>query len=186
MPVLEIYDVNQPVLRQKAKKVARVTTAEQRILDDMLETMREANGIGLAAPQIGISQRLIVVELDETTYQLVNPEVTDASDETDVVREGCLSLPNYYGPVERPVRVTVRASDRDGRKVRIKASGMLSRALQHEIDHLDGVLFFDPQRMRSLSDLRYEPPQPDGEDVDGSPDEQSAKSGSIPVVVSAA
>jgi peptide deformylase len=117
-----------------------------------------AQGMGLAAHQVGVSLRLIVVEIDNVSYELVNPEVVEASDETDIRDEGCLSLPNYYGPVERPLRVTVRALDRIGKRVKIKADDWLARCLQHEIDHLDGILFFDPQRMRSLSELYYRDP----------------------------
>ena len=161
--MLKIFSVYEPCLRAKCNKVSRVTNAERRILNEMAEMMQAANGIGLAAPQVGILQRMIVVDVDDELFALVNPEVVDSSDETETMEEGCLSMPNYYGPVERPERVTVRALDRNGKKVRIKADGLLARCLQHEIDHLDGILFFDPSRMRSLSDLRYAPPESEEE-----------------------
>lgn len=160
MAVLTIYDVNQPCLRTRCKKVSRLTPSERKILEDMVETMRAANGIGLAAAQVGIPQRLIVVEVEDELYQLANPEIVDLSDETEVMREGCLSLPNYYGPVERPVRAVVRGLDLNGKRIKVRAEGLLARVLQHEIDHLDGVLFFD--RMRSLSELQYEAPDAEG------------------------
>lgn len=175
MALLTILDVNQPSLRGKCHKVSRVTPAEKKLLEDMVETMRTSRGIGLAAPQVGVLQRLIVVEVEDDLYALANPEIVDLSDETEIMEEGCLSLPNYYGPVERPSRATVRAQDKNGKKLKIKAEGLLARVLQHEIDHLDGILFFDPLRMRSLNDLHYSPPKAEGEE-EGEGDRHAFKS----------
>ncbi|HET6386433.1 MAG TPA: peptide deformylase [Armatimonadota bacterium] len=173
MSVLRVYDVNQPCLRAKCKKVNRITDTDRRLLDDMVETMRAANGVGLAASQVGVLQRMIVVELDEELYMLVNPEIVEGSDETDVREEGCLSLPYYYGPVVRSLRITVRALDPHGKRLKIRAEDWLARVLQHEIDHLDGILFFDPMRMRSLDDLVYKPPEAEGAEDEPSTSEQS-------------
>jgi peptide deformylase len=121
------------------------------LLDDMLETMRAGNGIGLAAPQVGVLQRALVVEIEQddkipgsgVVYALVNPEIAHRSEDTWENQEGCLSIPGWRGEVERPYKVTVKALDRDGNRVRFEAEGWVARALQHEIDHLDGVLFID-------------------------------------------
>lgn len=152
MALLEILKVPDPVLRQKAKKVAKVTPAIRRLLDDMLETMREAPGVGLAAPQVGVLQRLIVVEVnpDEENpeaqhglFCLVNPEIAKASKELEEGPEGCLSIPGYQGEVVRHVAIEVRALDATGKAVKVKARGYLARVFQHEIDHLDGILYLD-------------------------------------------
>ena len=165
MAILEIVMVPDPVLRAKAKKVSKVTPAIQKLLDDMTDTMREAPGIGLAAPQVGALQRLIVVEVlnDEEYpdmqvgfYQLVNPEIVRISKDVEEGLEGCLSIPGYTADVERFVAVEVRALDRSGKPVKIKAHGFLARVLQHEIDHLDGVLYLDrltgPDKLHKIPD----------------------------------
>ena len=147
----EIRKIGDPVLRRKAKKIEKVNRDTQKLLDDLLETMRSGNGIGLAAPQVGVLQRALVVELEQDedipgsgiAYALVNPEIVRRSEETWENQEGCLSIPGWRGEVDRPYRVTVKALDRDGNRVRIEAEGWVARALQHEIDHLDGVLFID-------------------------------------------
>jgi peptide deformylase len=145
-------DERNPVLRQKARRVREVTPAIQQLMDDMVETMRDAPGVGLAGPQVGVLLRVIVVEVPKDfenpeagtwLYTLANPEIARMSDEVEEGEEGCLSIPGYYGYVERPTAVTVKGMDRSGRRVRIKAQGFLARALQHEIDHLEGILFID-------------------------------------------
>jgi len=149
--VRNIQVIGDAVLRRKAKKIEKVTRDTQKLLDDMLETMRAGNGIGLAAPQVGVLQRALVVEIEQddkvpgsgVAYALVNPEIVFRSEDTWENQEGCLSIPGWRGEVERPYRVTVKALDRDGNRVRIEAEGWVARALQHEIDHLDGVLFID-------------------------------------------
>jgi len=130
--------------------------------------MRAVDGVGLAAPQIGVSQRIFVAELDDAVYALINPRVSRASRETEVADEGCLSLPGYVGPVERRVRVTVQGQDRRGKSVTIAAEGMLARCFQHEIDHLDGILYTD--RMAPGARLR---PAREAEDEEDEDDERA-------------
>jgi peptide deformylase len=149
--VREIRKIGDPVLRRKAKKVEKVTKDTQKLIDDMLETMRAAHGLGLAAPQVGVQQRVAVVEVqtqdddpDSTVvYTLVNPEVIKESTETWQSQEGCLSIPGWRGEVERPMHVTVKALDRAGNRIKLDLEGWPARAVLHEIDHLDGVLFID-------------------------------------------
>lgn len=145
-------DEGNPVLRDKSKRVREVTPAIRELMDDLVDTMRDAPGVGLAAPQVNVPVRVIAVEVPKDfddpdagtwLYTLANPEIARISDETEEGEEGCLSIPGLYGDVERAVTVTVKGLDRSNRKVRIKADGFLARALQHEIDHLDGVLFID-------------------------------------------
>jgi peptide deformylase len=155
MPIREIVTSPAPVLRTRAHKVREVTPETRQLLEDMIDTMRAAPGVGLAAPQIGISQRLIVVEYaDEEAspngdpkppklYALVNPEIVRRSTETVTGTEGCLSIPGYLGVVDRASAVTIKGLNRFGQPTRIKADGWLARIFQHEIDHLDGVLYID-------------------------------------------
>lgn len=151
MAIREIVKFPAPLLRLKAKPV-QVFDKELRILiDDMIETMRDAPGVGLAAPQIGESVRVVVVEYADDDsedakpkkYVLVNPELIQKSEETVSDVEACLSIPGLAGEVERHESVTVRAKNRFGKPIRLKASGWLARIFQHEIDHLDGVLYID-------------------------------------------
>jgi len=144
--------VGHPALRSKAKKISRIDRSVQKLLDDMLETMRDAPGVGLAANQVGVLQRLLVVEVDDTVYQLVNPEILRADGE-HIGEEGCLSMPGYYGDVKRAANVVVQGRTRNGKEVRVAAQGLLAIVFQHEIDHLDGKLFVD--RLVSLDSLRY-------------------------------
>lgn len=151
MATLNIVKLPEPVLRRKAHKVTVFDKDLQTLIDSMVETMREAPGVGLAAPQVGISQRLIVVEYgddeDEDApaklYVVANPEIIQTSEETELGVEGCLSIPNLVGEVDRNLKVTVKGYNRRGQPVRIKAEGWLARIFQHEIDHLEGVLFTD-------------------------------------------
>lgn len=130
------------MLRGKAKRVGRIDDFTRRLIDDMIETMREAPGVGLAAPQVGVPLRVIVVEHEDELYTVVNPEIIKSSGEvTD--EEGCLSAPHWQAPVSRAKNVLVKGRDRDGKEVRIKAEGWLARIFQHEVDHLEGVLFLD-------------------------------------------
>lgn len=165
MAVREILNSSQPILRQKAKKVKKVDASLQKLIDDMIETMEDAPGQGLAAPQIGVNLRVIVVdakpgeddEQEEAAVhlQLVNPEIIERSGE-QFGEEGCLSIPGYVGNVRRALNVTVRAQNRKGKDVKLKATHNLARVLQHEIDHLDGILFTDriekPQDLFRLND----------------------------------
>jgi peptide deformylase len=161
MTIREIVSVPAPVLRRKAHKVTEFGSDLQVLIDDMVETMRAAPGVGLAAPQVDVPLRVIVVEYgdDENEdiplklYTLVNPEIVRVSDELVVGTEGCLSVPGFIGDVERIESLTVKAQNRHGQAVRIKAQGWLARIFQHEIDHLNGVLFTD----RALRIWRPEP-----------------------------
>ena len=131
------------VLRQKAKKLSSIDTSIQRLIDSMIETMQSANGVGLAAPQIGKSLRIIVLQMPgEEPQIIINPEIVKRSGEQEVT-EGCLSVPGYYGEIKRSAEVTVKGKDRYGKGIRIKATGLLAEALEHEIDHLNGVLYVD-------------------------------------------
>jgi peptide deformylase len=145
MAILEIVKDPAPVLRKKAKPVQKVNASIRQLLDDMAETMYDAPGVGLAAPQVGISKRVIVIDPhDDTTglLQLVNPEIVYKEGWVKGT-EGCLSIPGYVGDVYRYEKIKVVALDRNGRKVYIDAEGWLARIFQHEIDHLDGILYTD-------------------------------------------
>lgn len=151
MALRKIVTLPEPVLRKKARKVSDFGADLQTLIDDMVETMREAPGVGLAAPQVGVPQRVIVIEYGDEEqedapsklYTIVNPEIVRASDEAEVAAEGCLSIPGFAGDVERSLAVTIKGFNRHGKPVRLKAKGWLARIFQHEIDHLDGVLFID-------------------------------------------
>ncbi len=148
-PILTFAD---PILREKAKKVARVDTSIQRLIDDLTETMLDAPGAGLAANQIGVPLRVCVVKGDDNQiWGLVNPQIVKHAGE-QIGPEGCLSYPGWVGEVKRFETVVVKARNRHGKEVRIKSSGFTARAFQHELDHLDGVLFID--QLTSLDTLR--------------------------------
>jgi peptide deformylase len=155
MALRKIVTLPEPVLRRKARTVTKVDKQVQTLIDDMIETMRAAPGVGLAAPQIGLSERIIVVEYYEReedeekedapkkVWAVVNPEIVKVSEETLMGVEGCLSIPGLVGEVERHAAVQVRGLNRHGKPMKIKAEGWLARIFQHEIDHLNGVLFTD-------------------------------------------
>jgi peptide deformylase len=148
MAQLSIIIAPDPRLNQPCEKVTKVDGELVRLMDDMLETMYAAPGLGLAAPQVGVLKRIVVVDVSKDPdnpkpMQLVNPEVVWASDELTDYEEGCLSLPDHYAPVTRPARVRVRYMDRTGETQEIEADGLLAVCLQHEMDHLEGVLFVD-------------------------------------------
>jgi peptide deformylase len=143
MAILPMVDYNNPVLRQKAKRVSSIDGAIAQFIDDMVETMREVGGVGLAAPQVGVPLRIAVIELpDEEIIVLVNPKIVKRSGERQI-EEGCLSIPGYRGEIQRSEKVTVKGLDRFGREIRIKGEGLLAQALEHELDHLDGTLYID-------------------------------------------
>jgi peptide deformylase len=165
MSIREIITLPDPVLRRKARQVTDFGPSLQILVDDMIETMREAPGVGLAAPQVGESIRLIVVEypLDDTKedaprklFVLANPEIKEISSETEMGIEGCLSLPGLHGEVDRLLDVRVTGRTRRGQPIKIKAKGWLARIFQHEIDHLDGVVFTD----RAVRVWKPEPDEP--------------------------
>jgi len=168
MALRKIVTLPEPVLRRKAKAVTKFDRNLQTLIEDMVETMREAPGVGLAAPQIGLSERLIVVEYYEheeedeieeneeaprKVWAVLNPEIVKASEEKVMGIEGCLSIPNLVGEVERHAEIQVKGLNRHGKPMKIKARGWLARIFQHEIDHLNGVLF--PDRATRV----WQPPQ---------------------------
>jgi methionyl-tRNA formyltransferase len=142
VPVLEILKHDHPSLRRPARRVRVISRSVLKLLDDMQETMRASSGVGLAATQVGVSRRVVVIDVGEGLIELINPEIIAQSGE-EVAIEGCLSVPGLVGEVPRAVRVTVEALDRNGRPIWVEGEALLSRALQHELDHLDGVLFLD-------------------------------------------
>jgi len=158
MTVRTIVTLPDPVLRRKARPVTKFNKNLQTLIDDMIETMRDAPGVGLAAPQVGVSERVIVVEYAEPEeveegeepvevepklYVMVNPEIVKASPETVVGIEGCLSIPTLVGEVERAQEVRIRGFNRHGQPMKLKVDGWLARIFQHEIDHVNGVVFTD-------------------------------------------
>jgi peptide deformylase len=151
MAIRTIVTTPDPVLRRKAHKVTSFDKDLQTLIDDMIETMRQAPGVGLAAPQVGVSQRVIVVEYgneedDEAPkklYALVNPEIVSGSEDMIEGTEACLSIPRIQGDVERHEKLVVKGFNRQGKQVKLKLSGWMARIFQHEIDHLEGVLFTD-------------------------------------------
>ena len=143
MAKLKICKVGDEVLRKVCRPVEKITPRTLTLLDDMTETMRRANGVGLAAPQVGVLRRIVVIEVEEgEVIELINPRIVMTAGE-QVGAEGCLSVPGRTGIVKRPNHVTVRALDRNGNEIEVKGSELLARALCHEIDHLDGKLYLD-------------------------------------------
>jgi peptide deformylase len=176
MAIRPLAPSGDPVLRRKAKKVRDFGPSLQALIDDMIDTMRQAPGVGLAAPQVGVSLRVAVIELPEAENEeeerpdpyrgklvvICNPEVVKSWGEEEQ-QEGCLSMPRYVGDVARATRVVVKAQDRRGKQIRIRAEGFMARVLQHEIDHLNGMVFVD--RVESLDKLyRLEPTDQDATD----------------------
>jgi len=142
------YLPGDTVLRQKAKRVPSIDDSIQQLIDDMVETMRQVDGIGLAAPQVGVPLRVIVLQMpEEELVAIINPEVVKRAGEREVT-EGCLSVPGYAGEIKRSVSVTVKGLNRQGKAIRIKATGLMAQALEHELDHLNGVLFVDHVKSR--------------------------------------
>jgi len=161
MAILPLVTMDNPILHQKAKRVRTISDSIQKLIDDMIETMRHAEGAGLAAPQVGVPLQVVVIEaLEEDVITLINPELVKSSGEYEVT-EGCLSLPGYKGELTRWESVTVKGRDRHGKQVRLKADGMLAHVLQHEIDHINGVVYVDHLESRDML-TRI---QPNDEDV---------------------
>ncbi len=144
MAVLPIYEFPHSMLRQKAKKVRRIDRAIQRLADDLIDTLMDASGVGLAANQVGVLRRVIVIQLpeEEEPRVYINPEIVDRKGEREV-EEACLSVPGYRGIITRAIRVKVKGLDRGARLVRIRAEGLLAQAMEHEVDHLNGILYMD-------------------------------------------
>ena len=143
MAVRKMRQQPDAVLRRKAKKVPAIDGSIQRLINDMVETMQKEGGVGLAAPQIGVSLQIAVLQMPkEEPFAIINPKIIKRSGEREVA-EGCLSVPGYQGEIMRSVSVTVKGIDRQGKAIRIKATGLMAQALEHEIDHLNGVLYID-------------------------------------------
>ncbi len=146
MALLKIELLGAEVLRERAVEIEEVDDELRRLIDDMFETMYEAEGVGLAAPQVGIARRVIVVDVHDPEvkpFAMINPRVVEWSPEKEKGEEGCLSIPGISAVVERPARVAVEGLDREGNVFRVEGGDLLARCLQHEIDHLDGILFID-------------------------------------------
>ena len=144
MAVLNIVKVGDPVLRKTSRSVEEITPRILTLLDDMKDTLHRANGVGLAAPQVGVLRRIVLVECEEgDLIELINPEIIERSEEEQQEAEGCLSVPDRWGVTRRPARVTVRAMDRFGKTFTVSGEGLKARAFCHEIDHLNGILFTD-------------------------------------------
>ena len=160
MATLKIRTWGDPILRQRSREVDKLTDLHRGLVNNMLDTMREAPGVGLAAPQVGVAERIFTWEVEDRFGALVNPVITERSDAESEDEEGCLSIPGVFYPVSRAERVRVEGLDADGRPVRLDAEGLLARVCQHEIDHLDGVLFIDhlsqEDRRDALARLREE------------------------------
>ena len=158
MAVLPIRTFGDPALRQKAEPVERVTDLHRKLISDMFDTMRDAPGVGLAGPQVGVLERVFVWEVEDRHGALINPVITERSEEKVQEEEGCLSLPGIYYPVSRSMHVKVEGLDENGEPVVLEESDLLARICQHEIDHLDGVLFIDhldgDMRKEALAKLR--------------------------------
>lgn len=143
MALRNIRKDGDPLLRKKSRPVKDLTPKRKQLLDDMLETMQDADGIGLAAPQVGILRRMVVVDLGDHPYKMVNPEIIKKSEDQTLDIEGCLSVPNYNGTVYRPREITVRYTDENDEDQELEAEGLLARCICHEVDHLEGILFKD-------------------------------------------
>ena len=148
MTIKPLIILPDPILRQVSKPIETFDGEVKKLADDMLETMYDAPGIGLAAIQIGVARRMLVLDVakdgeDKQPLVFINPEIVSSTDARSVYEEGCLSIPVYYAEVERPAGITVRHLDRDGKEQLTEADGLLATCLQHEIDHLNGVLFID-------------------------------------------
>ena len=154
MAILEIKKFNEPVLRKKAERVNKVDKKIKQLTVDIAQTMKEGQGIGLAAPQVGVSKRVIVVQTDlegRRILGLINPKILKRSQETEVDKEGCLSFPGIFLEIKRVKEVEVEGLNINGKKIKLKANGLLARVFQHEIDHLDGILFFNTNIYVSLT-----------------------------------
>jgi peptide deformylase len=141
--ILDIRVLGDPVLRKPTKPVTKITDELRKLIADMFETMYAAEGIGLAAPQVGRNERVAVADVEGKKFALINPEILATTGAPEKAEEGCLSIPDIYGDVERPAEVTIRATDESGKEYEETANDLLGRCFQHEIDHLDGKLFID-------------------------------------------
>jgi len=184
MALLPILTAPDPRLKKKSRPVDQVDADVRQLMDDMLETMYAAPGIGLAAPQVGVLKRVIVLDIEREDTKtgplfMANPEIVEASDEDASYEEGCLSVPEHYSEVVRPAKVTVRYLDREGKAQELAAEGLLATCLQHEIDHLDGILFIDHisalKRNMILRKLLKARKEKEREEAEGRPHVDKAK-----------
>jgi peptide deformylase len=145
MAIMPVIKMDNPVLHRKAKKVRKIDGSIQKLIDDMIDTMHDIEGVGLAAPQVGVPLQVVVIQMpdEEDVITLINPEIVKTSEESEEMIEGCLSLPGYKGDVKRFTSITVKARDREGKLIRIKGEGLMAQALQHEVDHINGIVFVD-------------------------------------------
>jgi peptide deformylase len=145
MAIMPVIKMDNPVLHRKAKKVRKIDGSIQKLIDDMIDTMHDIEGVGLAAPQVGVPLQVVVIQMpdEEEVITLINPEMVKTSEENEMMTEGCLSLPGYRGEVKRFTSVTVKARDREGKPIRIKGEGLMAQALQHEVDHINGIVYVD-------------------------------------------
>jgi peptide deformylase len=175
MAVLPIRPSEDPVVQTPAKKVKRIDDSIKKLVDDMVETMHAANGVGLAAPQVGVPLRVIVVETPDDEEEgikgrkitLINPEIIETYGE-ETIDEGCLSVPGWYGEVPRATEVVVKGLNLQGKLIRVRGHGFFARALQHEVDHLSGIVFV--KRVKDIATLRKVKPRPETE-VEGEDEE---------------
>ena len=143
MSLRDLHLLGSPVLRQRSAEVGAVDEEVRRLVEDMFETMDAAKGIGLAANQVGVARRVAVIDAEGQRFAMINPAIVERGATRSAAEEGCLSIPEIYGDVTRPDRVVVEALDQDGNRYRREVTGLKARAIQHEIDHLDGILFLD-------------------------------------------
>lgn len=142
MAILNILKEGDETLRKKCRPVDEITPRILTLLDDMHDTLEKAQGVGLAAPQVGILRRIVIVEIDDKKYEMINPEIIETKGKQDEI-EACLSVPDKYGLVRRPAKVKVRATDRNGNVYEVEGEGLMARCFCHELDHLDGILYID-------------------------------------------
>lgn len=161
MTIRQLRTLPDPALKQKAKRVSTIDSSIRQLIDDMVDTMQQAQGVGLAAPQVGISLRVVVLQMPgEEVITIINPQVVKRSGEREV-SEACLSVPGYAGEIKRSVSVTVKGQDRQGKAIRLKAIDLMAQALEHELDHLNGVLYIE--HIDSLDKLHKVEPETQGE-----------------------
>ena len=161
MAVLPLRVTPDPILRQRAKRVRAIDAYIKKLAEDMVESMHEYNGVGIAAPQVGVSLRVIVIEVpEEPVITLINPEIVKKTGERDV-SEGCLSIPGYRGDIKRAETVVAKGQGLDGKEVRIKATNLLAQALEHEVGHIQGSLYTD--LLESMDKLHKLPPEEEEE-----------------------
>ena len=142
MAILNIIKEGDPVLRKKCRPVEEITPRILQLLDDMHDTLEKAQGVGLAAPQVGVMRRIVIVEIEDKKYEMINPEIIETKGKQEEI-EACLSVPEKYGLVKRPQWVKVRATDRNGKVYEVSGNGLMARCFCHELDHLDGTLYID-------------------------------------------